>query len=398
MKGTMKERTPGTWQLRVYTGTDPRTGNPRQSTKTFKGGKRAAESALASFVTEVEQGRTPLSSSTTVAELLDKYIEYQTPMLQPTTIRGYGVKARKIKPVLGSLKVSKLTAQELDRAYRGWLAEGLEPATVRHFHTLLSAALNQAVRWGVVPFAVTDRATPPPARNKGVPEIAPETVQALIRAAEHSRAPLLPATIALAAITGCRRGELAGLRWSDLNTTAGTIKVQRAIKLGLDGKLVVGPTKSHADRTISLDPLTISVLSRRLVEANKTAEDAGVQLDPDGYIISYDPTGAEPMNPDSISQAYGRVAARAGIKVRFHDLRHFAATQLIGAGIDVRTVAERLGHADPSITLRVYASAIEAKDREAAAVLGRLVVGEPSAVAADVEEVLELPAGDPAAA
>ena len=65
-----------------------------------------------------------------------------------------------------------------------------------------------------------------------------------------------------------------------------------------------------------------------------------------------------------------------GVKVRFHDLRHFSATQLIGAGVDVRTVAHRLGHADPSTTLRVYAHALAQRDREAAAILGRLVAGQ----------------------
>lgn len=375
----MKERVAGTWQLRVYAGRDPKTGNPRQVTKTFHGTKRQAQSALAEFVVEVEKGRTPLSPTTTVTELLDKYVEYQTPLLSPTTIRGYKTHAKRIKDVLGSLKVGKLTAQELDRAYRGWLAEGLSPATVHHLHALLSAALKQAVRWGVVPYSVTDRASPPPLRSPGVPEITPETIRKLVTAAEESRAPNLAVTIALAAITGCRRGELAGLRWSDLDTDSGTIKVQRSIKKDLDGKLMAGETKTHADRTISLDPLTVAVLTNHLLEVNRRAEDAHVKLDPDGYILSLDPTGSEPMKPDSIGQAFRRVAAKADVEIRFHDLRHFAATQMIGAGIDPRTVAERLGHADPSITLRIYAAAVEARDKEAASILGKLVAGPVTA-------------------
>jgi integrase len=371
----MKERAPGKWQLRVYIGADPETGNPRQLSRTVKGGKREAQSALAKFVTEVEAGLAPLSGQTTVGELLARYVEYQTPLRSPTTIRGYRTVATRVTAKLGPVKVSKLTGQELDRAYRGWLAEGLSPATVHHSHALLSAALRQAVRWGVVPYAVTERASPPPLKSPPVKAVGVEDVRRLITAAEQTRSPTLATAVALAAITGARRGELCGLRWEDLDLTAGVIHIRRAVKTSLAGGIEVGPTKTHAERAVSLDLPTLAVLARHRLQVDSWAHAAGVEPTQTGYLLSAHPLGDEPTHPNSLGQAFHRVAQRCGVHIRFHDLRHFAATQLVGAGVDVRTVAERLGHADPSVTLRVYAAAMAARDVEAGAILGELVAG-----------------------
>lgn len=374
MKGSKKERSPGKWQLRVFVGTDPKTGAPRQVTKTFHGTSRQADTALAKFVTEVEDGRRPLTAGTSIAELLDKYIEYQTPLKQPTTIRGYQTNAGRIKDKLGRLKVSKLTAQHLDMAYREWLAEGLAPATVHHHHELLSAALRQAVRWQVVSQAVTAQATPPPLKSPPIPEVTPEQVRALVVEAERSKSPTLATAIALAAITGCRRGELLALRWENLDIDRGVIWVRQAVKHGLErSAVVIGPTKTHAERAIALDRAALAVLARWRLVVDAWCQGVGVEPSQTGYILSADPLGRTPLKPDSVSQAYRRVAARAGIKLRFHDLRHFTATQLIGSGIDPVTVAGRLGHADPAMTLRVYAAILSENQQAAAGIIGELV-------------------------
>jgi integrase len=375
----MLERTPGTWRLRVFTGRDA-AGRPVQVTRTFKGTKRQAQSALARFVSDVESGQAPLTrDTTTVAELLDSYIEDQVALLQPGTVRGYRDKSRRLKASLGPVRLTKLTAQQLDRTYRSWLTEGLSPATVHHCHALLSAAVHQAVRWGIVATAVTDKASPPPLRARTPSAASPATVRKLIEVAEESRSHVLGAAIALAAVTGCRRGELCGLRWSDLELETGRIWVRRAVKHGLDHRqLVVGPTKTHADRCLTLDPLAMAVLITHRERVEGIANQVGTTLPPYAYILSDEPDSAVPLKPDSLSQAFRRVAERVGVNIRFHDLRHFSATQLIGAGTDVRTVAGRLGHADPSTTLRVYSHALADRDKAAAQVLGELLF-RPSA-------------------
>jgi integrase len=246
----------------------------------------------------------------------------------------------------------------------------------------MGTALRQAVRWDLIPAAVTERAKPAAIPTERIEGTAPETVFALIEAAEAQDDPVLAIAIKLAAVTGCRRGELCGLRWSDLDTETGVLTVSRAIKhrYGEDKELLVGAPKTHQARPIALDSWALAELAGWRVQVEAVATIAGTEIRPNSYILpgrceghrsAYDPAGRLPERPDRITQAFGRLTAKLGIKdVTFHSLRHFAATQLLGAGVDVRTVADRLGHSDPSITLRVYADTIEARDREAAAVLG----------------------------
>jgi Phage integrase, N-terminal SAM-like domain len=118
VRGTKTERAPGVWRLRVFVGSDPLTGNPRQVSRTFKGTKKQAETALAEFVAQVINGAAPLLRSTTLGEFLERWLHHITPTRSPTTVRGYRFKVKRITVKLGDVQIDKLTAQHLDRAYR----------------------------------------------------------------------------------------------------------------------------------------------------------------------------------------------------------------------------------------------------------------------------------------
>jgi integrase len=371
-RGTMVERSPGVWRLRVYTGRDSK-DRPIQVSRTFRGGRRAAETELARFVTEVADPSSSVSSGVTVGELLDRWLEFVTPLREPGTIRGYASHIKRAKETLGHLKASKLTAQHLDRAYSTWMADGLSPITVHHIHAVIRAALRQAVRWQVIGRAVTEHAQPPPARPKPVQAANPAVVRALIDAAEDAGLPVLAAAVSLAAATGCRRGELCGLRWLDLDPT-GVLHVRHSLKHGLDGRAVeLRDTKTHQERKVALDDFALAVLAAHRARMETSAADASVTIQPDGYILSIDPSGAQPIKPDTLTRQFEGLTKRIGVSMRFHDLRHFTATQLLGANVDPRTVAGRLGHSDPSITMRVYAGFLQERDREVSQIMGRLL-------------------------
>jgi integrase len=374
MKGTMLERSPGVWRLRVYIGDDPATGRPLQVSRTFRGTKRHAQTALAEFVAEVTHGSVPLERSTTLAQYLDRWVDHIALNRSPTTVRGYREKTRRIKAKLGKIQLAKLSPHMLDRAYREWLEEGLSPTTVHHLHGVLSAALTQAVRWGVLTSAPTQRTTPPPLRSRPKQVPSPEVIQRLISAAEDRGHPVLAASIAVMATTGVRRGELAGLRWQDLDPRSATLHVRLAIKHDDGPGWVIGPTKTHQQRNIALDQFSLAVLNELRTQAEGWAADAGVSLLPDAYIFTFDPTGRTPMKPDSLGQAFSRLCRSEGIEdVSLHTLRHFSASALIASGRDIRTVAGRLGHSDAATTLRVYSHMIEGRDRDAAEFLGSLL-------------------------
>ncbi len=378
MRGTKQERSPGVWRLRVFMGTDPVTGNPRQATRTFRGTKKQADSALAELVRDLGKG-VFASDTSTLSEFLDRWLDNIASTKSPTTIRGYRGKIKRIDQRLGNVRLAKLTAQHLDRAYREWLDEGLHPTSVHHLHGVLSAALNQAVRWSAVPHAVTGAASPPPLRvgPKSIPS--PGTVQRLIAGAEDRGQPVLAAAIAVAATTGARRGELLGIRWSDIDLDDGILHIRRAVKHADGSGWVVGPTKTHAQRRIALDGFSVQVLRRHLDAALRRAGEACVAFDPGGYVFTFDPSGETPMKPDSLGQAFSRLCAKERVSgVSLHTLRHFSASVLVASGRDVRTIAGRLGHADATTTLGVYAYMVEGRDRDAAEFIGRLVATAPN--------------------
>ncbi len=373
MRGTIKEARPGVWRLRVVVGYRS-DGQPRQASRTIRGTRRAAQGELAKFVVDVENANAPLVGAMTLAAYLERWMDHVRAHRQPDTVRNYAVKCRRFSAELGRVRLDKLRAHQLDEVYRRWMAGGMAPSTVRAYHAVLSAALSQAVKWDLVPRSIAPLATLPTVdgRRLTVPDV--ETVRLLIKESEQSD-PVLSAAIMLAALTGCRRGELLGLRWSDVDRARMVLHVERSVKREEEGRaLRVGPTKTHQNRRVSLDRVTLAVIDTHLGRAKGWATDALVNLDTDGYILTEDPTGTTPMAPDTMTHRFSRLARRLGLpSLRFHDLRHSVATTLLGAGYDLAIVAGRLGHRDPTITLRVYSHALEERDRQAAVTLGQLM-------------------------
>jgi len=200
-----------------------------------------------------------------------------------------------------------------------------------------------------------------------------DEVQRMIAEAEKDD-PDMATLIALAAVTGARRGELLGLTWGDADLDGGSLAIDRSLAV-VHGRRITKDTKTHAGRVLALDPFGLEVLLRHRERMEDRAVEAGVALTADTPLLTYDLEQA--ISPDTASHYVRAVATRAGVDTHLHALRHFAATQLIGSGQDVRTVAGRLGHRDASTTLRVYAHALPERDREAAAVLGQALAVPP---------------------
>ena len=177
---------------------------------------------------------------------------------------------------------------------------------------------------------------------------------------------VLSAVIMLAALTGCRRDELCGLKWGDVDRDRMVLHVRRAAKRADGGEKMIGPTKTHATRKLSIDDVTLSVLDEYRARATEWAKGADVLIGVDGFVLTWDPSATTPANLDVITTKFARLTDKAGFpQVRFHDLRHAVATTLLAEGTDVATVAMRLGHASPVTTMRVYAQVLEAHDRPA---------------------------------
>jgi integrase len=180
---------------------------------------------------------------------------------------------------------------------------------------------------------------------------------------------------------------MCALRLEDIDLATKVIHLHRAIGLDNEGKWIEKDTKTHQDRRVVLDDQTVDVLREHLDRCNQRAQSMGVDLPDTGYVFPRDPDGTRFLIPDSVSQRYDRMARKLGIKTTLHKLRHYSATELLSAGVDIRTVAGRLGHSGGgATTLRVYAAWLSEADQRAAEQLaGRMPArrradeGEPDA-------------------
>jgi integrase len=374
----MHEVRPGVWRLRVYVGHDPVTGRKRHQSQTFHGSKRKAENALATLVDSVAKGNHGGPSTVTVSGLLDAYCDHcENVGKSRVTVDGYRRIADSLRDGIGRTRLAKLRAEDLDELYAILGSRGVDggrgpmsSASVRRHHALVAAACAQAVKWGWLERNPALRATAPSAGRSKVTTPSPAELQRLIGATENPQHGLL---IALAAMTGARRGELCGLRWSDIDFATGVLHIRRAVKqIGRD--VFEGDTKTHQERRVALPLEAVKPLRAFRRGLGRRAAAIEIPLARDPYVFSPAADHGKPYAPHSITQMFDRIARKCRLPYHVHQLRHFAATQMVGAGHDPVTVAARLGHADPSVTLRVYAKALEDRDRAAGDTLGQLVL------------------------
>lgn len=367
MKGAKRERRPGYWELRVYAGLDPVTKRQRYITRNVRGSARDADKALRALAVEVDEGRHRTTEGT-VGHLLERWFEHASPSWSPTHRSRVACVIRRLVPALGEVKLSKLGAADLDAYYRRLQAEGLAPGTIRKVHDAMNRALRQAVRWGWLTGNVAQAASPPTVRQKPINPPAPAGVHVLVDLAVAQGHRELAALGLLAAATGARRGELVGLRWSDVDLTAGTVTIRRGVVIDEenDRAMVIKDTKTHAGRRIAIGAVTTAAVADHMAYVRERAGVAGEKLVGDPWLFSMQVDASTPWRPDLVTLAWRRLCRKAGVHVRLHDLRHFTATEMLDAGVPLRTVSGRLGHRRTSTTADIYAAWLPASDREAA--------------------------------
>jgi integrase len=199
----------------------------------------------------------------------------------------------------------------------------------------------------------------------------PPTPQEAARLLEEAwKDPDCGAFVWTAMTTGARRGELCALKREDVDLDAGVIWIRRAMTRDERGNWVRHDTKTHQQRRVALDPETVEVLREYTARVDALATQLDCTIGPDGYLFTTTPDATDFLIPDTATQRYDRMAKRLGITTTLHKLRHYSATELLAAGVDIRTVAGRLGLGGRgATTLRVYAAWVSAADQRAAASL-----------------------------
>ena len=226
---------------------------------------------------------------------------------------------------------------------------------------VLAGAFKQAQVWGWIDHDPMALVTRPAVKRVDVrpPQVA--QAEQLIDTA-MAQDPELGLFLVLAVVLGARRSEVCRLRWSHIDLDRGEVLVGGKIT-SLPGELRDEEgTKTRSKRRVAIGPSVVELLRARRVEQAKQALASGVSLSPDAYVFSHETDGSKPIRPDGVTQRFTALARRLGVECRLHDLRHFLVTQLIAAGVDVRTVSGRVGHRDGGrTTLGTYAHFQEAQ-------------------------------------
>ncbi|WP_308816412.1 tyrosine-type recombinase/integrase [Pseudonocardia alni] len=416
-RGTIDRLPSGALRVRVYGGQDPVSGKRNTLVEVIEPGPRQearAEAARTRLLNAVDEQRSPRTSAT-LDQLLDRYLE--TLDVGATTHRAYTRYLElHVRPFLGRTKAGAVGAEALDSLYaelrrcrdhcsgsvkrvdhrtprehecddrcRPHRCRPLAPATIRHIHFVLNGAYSRGVRWRWVSVNPVEFVSPP-AKPPPDPQ-PPSAAEAAQLLNEAWRDLDWGALVWLFMTTGARRGELCALRWSNVDLDSGTLTIRRAI--AQDGRaLQEKDTKTHQQRRLALDAETVEVLRDHRERCEERARALGVELRQEAFVFSLAPDGSASLVPGSVTQRYSRMATRLGLDTHLHNLRHYSATELIAAGVDVRTVAGRLGHSGGGVTtLRVYAAWVSEADQRAASGLGSRMPERPAGPGPEMERV-----------
>jgi len=240
-------------------------------------------------------------------------------------------------------------------------------ATVRTVHSILTGTLRMAVRYGWLPVNPAEQAVRPRAGRPKPQPPSSEDAARLIEAAFGQDA-AWGTLVWLAMVTGMRRSELAALKWENVSLDRSSIEIRSGYVV-VNGQGIYKDTKTHQMRLVKVDGGTQALLADHRELCRVQLSEIDVELDGRHYVFSANCNLSTPRNPDSISTRYKRMANKLGIDTHLHALRHYSATELIAAGVDLRTVAGRLGHGDGTTTMRVYAAWVAAAGDDAAEIM-----------------------------
>ena len=348
-EGSITKRQDGRWMARYTVHTAK---GPKRNTVYGKTRKEAAD-GLAKVLADRTEGIIYDDENTTVGEYLDGWLKgsVRGSVRKSTYDRDANLVNNHLKPVLGRVKLKKLSPAHVQSFYRDRLDSGLSPSAVHKMHAILRKALARAMAWHMVPRNVAEAVEPPRPAPKEMRPLSPAEARKLLDAARGER---FHALYVLAVTTSMRQGELLALRWQDVDLENATISVQRTLTRD-GGRISIGEPKTRKSRrSIRLTPQATEALEEHLKRQLREVEILGDRYSDRGLIFATG-TGA-PINPSNLRRrSFAQLLKRAKLpRVRFHDLRHTCATLLLAKGTHPKFVQELLGHATVAITLDTY--------------------------------------------
>ena len=358
-EGSITQRKDGIWQAAI----------------SLEGGKRrfyygptrkAVSDKLKEALRDQLRGILPTGPDQTVESYLTRWLaDVAKHTVRPSTFEDYEEMVRvHALPAIGKLKLSKLTAQQLQALYSAMLAKGLSPSTAQKMHAILHRALDQAMRWDIVARNVADLVDAP---RPGKREMQPLDSEQAARFLEVARGDRLHALYVVAVSTGMRQSEMLGLTWQDVDFDAATLHVRQQLgRITGEGFKFSEPKTSKGRRSISLPAFAVVALREHRVRQLEERLKASSEWVDQGLVFANE-VGRPIERQNLVRRSFQPLLEKAGCpRIRFHDLRHTAATLLLSQGVHPKVAQERLGHSTIGMTLDVYSHVLPDMQRDAA--------------------------------
>ncbi len=388
-KGHIRQRSPGAWELRYSLGTDPATGRRRIITTTLSGDRKAAERELRRLLRAVDTGEHVDPTRLTVRAWLEHWVETVRQEVSPKSHERYTeIVTNFLIPALGNLPLTKLAPIHIQKAYNGWATGGrrdgkrggLSPLTRRYIHSILRSALTRAFEQQLLARNPADafKKRLPKVEREEMTTLTAEQSARLLAAIEQTR---MYCPVLLGLVTGMRRGEILALRWKNVDFQRATLRVVESLEQTKSGLRFKGP-KSDRPRAITLPAFAVEELRR--VKREQAEELLTLGIRQNGETLVCCRADSKPLQPRSLTHQFTLLITRLTDlpRVRFHDLRHTHATQLLLSGVHPKVAQERLGHSTITITLDLYSHVTDTMQSEAAERLDAVFRSAITAVAA----------------
>ena len=353
-----------TWQLVFELGTDPVTGKRQRIFKTVKGTKKQAQAVMDKMKVELERGYVYDPSNMKLADWITQWLDYYLPNIEETTRTHYKDAIRlHIIPDLGHVPLNLLKTTSI----QAWVNDlsnkkGLSPKSVRNIYLNLKAALTKAVVLRMLPYNPCEGVVLPKATKY---KATIYTVQEMSHLLDVARGTDMFIPVLLATNLGLRRGEVLALRWEHIDFDKAVVHIRENKVITDKGALTKAPKSAAGIRDITLGDSILRELKLAHASYNSRKLFMGAAFKDSGLVFSQEDGSA--YRPESLTRMWRRFLTKNQLKdVRFHDLRHSCATALLEAGVDPKTVQNRLGHSDITMTLNIYAHCTQNMDRNAA--------------------------------
>ena len=376
-EGGIRQRASGRWEARVAV-VDAAGRMHRQSV--YAATEREAKRRLREVIAQREAGVIAPGARETIALFLTSWLEGVKSTLRPRSWDRYEEHVRlHLIPTLGRIPLTRLSPMDVQRANSDLLKMGLAPATVCRAHATLRAALKQALRWQLIPSNPASLVTPPRVEHREMAAMAPDQTRRFLHSA---RATPLEALWVLAVTTGLRQGELLALQWSEVDLEGASVRVigtltridVEAAGLGQPKthRVIAPPKSSRSRRRVEIGALALEALrEHRRSQVEQRLHAGSLWVDRD--LVFCGATGGH-LHPVQLNRELRSLLTSAALPaIRFHDLRHTAASLLLGRDVNPKKVSEMLGHSTVAITLDTYSHVLPTMHREAAQVMDDLL-------------------------